>query len=191
MAPNLGATPPPLDGEEVWLSNYHHGYNQRLPRALAEWTRYFNLHGITHQKTTYPDGYKWYQKLDGTRPVYFQKVDSSVPGCVEFPRAEIQAFFPHPINKYFTCSGAWLIALAIVEGFERIELWGFEIRPTKPAYAWERPNMFFWIEEARKHGVDVWIPPELKPLQEGEKVGDPHSYSGPLYGYETKPETEL
>jgi len=189
MAPNLGATPPPLLGEEVWLSNWHYGYNQRLPRALEEWTRYFNLHSRKHQIETYPDGYKWYQKQDGTRPIYFQKVDPTIPGCIAFPGPLLQEHFKtsDKPQRFFTFTGAWLMALAMHEGFERVELWGFELRSTKPAYKWERPCFFYWVKQLQDAGIEVMIPPELDMTRDTE-AGDPNAYVGPLYGYETKPE---
>lgn len=189
MAPNLANTPPPKPGEETWLSNSTRGYFRRLPHSKDTWTRYFNLHSVKHQKLTYPETYAWYQSLDGKRPIYFQKFDPTVPGCVVFPKETIQEHFktgPGP-QKYFTFTGAWLIALAIYEGFDRIEMWGFEVRSTKPAYAWERPCFFYWVDLARKRGIEVFLPPELDQTKD-TNPGDPETYTGPLYGWETKPE---
>lgn len=190
-APNLRNTPPPPDGVEVWCANAVRSYVRRCPQLMDndQWTRWFNLHGKPHMMSKYPDTYHWYRKQ--TKPIYLQRQQPDIPASLAFPRTAVQEFFPAPMNRYFTCSGAWLIALAIMEGFERIELWGYEIRVTKPAYAWERPNVFFWIEEARKRGIEVWLPPEFQPLAAGEKVGDPATYKGPLYGYDTKPEEEV
>lgn len=189
-APNLRNAPPPPDGVEVWCANSNRSYRRRNAHIVQEdrWTRWFNLHGKPHMIKTYPETYNWYKKQ--TKPIIMQRVRPDIPASQAFPREAIQNFFPSPMNAYFTCSGSWLIALAIMEGFERIELWGFEIRPTKPAFAWERPNVFFWIEEAKKRGVDVWLPPELRPLAPDEKIGDPATYNGPLYGYDTKMEID-
>lgn len=196
MAPNLSKTPPPEQGEEVWPSNWHKGYVRRLPRSVAgrgEWTRWFNLHSHRHMTTAYPSGYDWYKSHDGTRPIVLQRPEDSkhpenaakalkeIPGAVGFPKKEIIEFFGH---AYFTCSVCWFIALAIMEGFERIELWGFEVRATKPKYAFERPCIAFWIQEAERRGIEVWTPPEMaRPL--ASEAGDPSTYDGPVYGYET------
>lgn len=192
MAPNLTNTPPPTKGEEVWLSNWHKGYNQRLPRAIhanegrGEWTRYFNLHSKRHMLHKYPMGYAWYAKQDATRPIYLQEKQNDIRASLKFPKEEIQAYFSEDGKpfRYFTCSVCWFIALAMIEKFERIELWGFEVRATKPAYAWERPCIAYWVDKARKAGIDVWLPPELKPFTP-EEIGNPNTYTGPLYGYET------
>lgn len=194
MAPNLGVTPPPLKGEEVWLSNSYHGYNHRLPRALTEWTRFFNFHSRAHMNTTYPAGVEWYKSQDGTRPIYFQCHQLDIPGSTIFPRATIESHFPEamgPGGFYTTCTVCWLIAFAILEGFERIELWGFALSDRKPreAYKFERPCFFYWVKQAQDRGIEVTYQQEIHDLP--FEPGDPHTFNGPIYGYETKPELEL
>lgn len=182
MAPNLSKTPPPEMGEEVWLSNWHRGYLIRLPRALKEWTRYFNLHSKRHQLKTYPKGHEWYQEHAKDGRIVLRDPDPDIKPSEVFPGPEIQAYFGG--TRYFTCSVCWFIALAIMEGFERIELWGFEVRATKPKYAFERPCIAYWILEAERRGIEVWTPPEMvRPT--AKEAGDPTAYDGPLYGYET------
>ena len=188
MAPNLRQTPiPPKDGTEVWLSNWHKGYLQRLPRALTEWTRYFNMHSKRHQLKKYPAGHKWYQDHAHKGRIVLRDPDPDITPSEVFPGPELQAHFSTDNGKpqrYFTCSACWFIALAIYEGFERIELWGFEVRATKPAYSYERPCIAYWIREAEARGITVWTPPEMiRPTP--EETGDPNTYTGPLYGYET------
>mgnify|MGYP001564065775 FL=1 len=78
--------------------------------------------------------------------------------------------------------------------FERIELWGFELRDTKPnsVFAYERPCVAYWIQVARDAGVNVWYQSVLEQLYATGKMipGNPDSYLGPLYGYSTKPEPD-
>ena len=194
MAPNLANTPPPNRGEEVWLSNWHKGYQRRLPRAVegyGEWTRYFNMHSLRHMLATYPTGYQWYKDANYGRPIYLQKVDPDIKSSVAFPKETLQEYFKtsDKPQRYFTCSVCWFIALAIwehenVKPVSRIELWGFEVRATKPKYAFERPCIAYWILEAEKRGIAVWTPPEMK-RPTIDEAGDPNAYDGPLYGYET------
>jgi len=192
MAPNLSEMPPTPAGYEVWPSNSPKGYRLRLPRIIDEneWTAWFNIHSRHHMEITYPRGLEWYKKQDPTKPIYTQKFWPDIPGCVVFPGPEIQEFFATATgpNRYFTCSVAWLVAFAIYKGFERIELWGFRLSDSKPnhAYTWERPCFFYWIQQARDRGIEVWYQPEIEALP--FIVGDPSTYTGTLYGYETKPE---
>lgn len=197
LARNLGATPPPVEGEEVWISNYHKSYYMRLGRLkeTQEWTRWFNLHSTEHMKYKYPAGYEWYSKQ--TKPIYLRHVDPTIPSSVEFPRQQIQDFFGGPQigspGRYFTCSVCWLIALAIVEGFERIELWGFALvdKPHKPhiCYKFERPCFFYWVQEARNRGIEVTYQKAIEKLP--FEPGDPTTWTGPVYGYETNEPFEI
>ena len=193
-APNLALTPPPSPGVEVWIANWHRGYNQRLSRIIDknEWTRYFNLHSRHHMDTTYPSGVEWYKSHDGSRPIYFQRHQPDIPGSTVFPRADIEAFFPEAISRtgkfYTTCSACWLIPFAIFDGFERIELWGFALSDRKPrdAYLFERPCFFYWVKQARSRGIEVTYQAEIEQLP--FEPGDPSTFTGPVYGFETKPE---
>lgn len=195
-ARNVRESPGATPGVEVWLSNSPTTVGMRCPRALEVWTRWFNLHSKEHILGTYPSGYYYYQHKSQGRPIYLQKVQEDLPNSVAFPRKEIQARFATPKgpNRYFTCSVCWLIALAIYEGFERIELWGFELRDTKPgsAFAWERPCVAYWIKQAQDAGVDVFYQEAITKLYEAGKMipGDPDEYDGKLYGYSTKPELD-
>ena len=57
-------------------------------------------------------------------PIYVSKKWKNVPNTVEYPIEEIKAKFPH----YFMDSFSYMFALAIHEGFERIELYGIDFR---------------------------------------------------------------
>lgn len=184
----------PDEDIEVWLSNGTTTVLLRSPKAIHEWTRWFNLHSKKHILSTYPSAYTYYQTKAEGRPIYLQKAQPDIPTSVAFPREAIQAHFATSKGpmRYFTCSVTWLIAFAIMEGFERIELWGFELRDTKPgsAFAWERPCFAYWVQRAREEGIEVWYQKEIEKLYEAGKMipGDPDTYDGLLYGYSTKPE---
>lgn len=193
-AANLSKTPPALDGQEVWLANNPRGYQIRLPRALNEWTRWFNLHSRAWMLHKYPQGWKYYCEEAKGRPIYFQKAQPEVASSLAFPREEIQRYFAigGKPNCYFTASVCWMIALAIYEGFGRIELWGFALSNTKlrtgECYEWERPAFFYWVQQARDRGITVTYQREIEKLPFAP--GDPITYDGPLYGYATKPELD-
>lgn len=177
---------------EVWLSNSTTTTLLRCPRAIHEWTRWFNLHSKQHILGTYPSAWSYYQNKAEKRPIYLLKAQPDVPTSVAFPRERIQSFFATAKgpNRYFTCSVCWLIAFAILEEFKKIELWGFELRDTKPgsAFAWERPCFFYWIQQARNRGIEVLYQDAITKLP--FLPGDPDLYEGLLYGYSTKPEPD-
>ena len=181
---------------EVWLSNSPTTVSLRCPRALNEWTRWFNLHSRQHIVGTYPAGFHYYCTKAEGRPIYFQKAQPEIPSSAAFPYEKIQATFATAVgpNQYFTCTVCWLIAFAILEGFERIELWGFELRDTKPGskFEYERPCFAYWVQVAKERGCDVFYQAAIARLYaEGKMLpGDPLLYEGKLYGYETKSEPD-
>ena len=179
MADNLSATPTVL-GAERWCSNAPRSYRIKWPAALDTYTRWFNMHSKRHMLKAYPTGYAWYAKQ--TKPIYLQEAQPDIPASIEFPKAKVMDYFAingEPMT-YFTCSLTWFMALAIMEGFERIELWGFRLARDHQ-YDFERPCVSYWVEVARSRGIEVYIPP---PIEFGEP-GDPLTYDGPLYGFMT------
>lgn len=168
---------------ETWCCNQRRGYNKWLTRIIeeSEWDRWFNLHSRYHMAVTYPRDVEWYKQQ--TKAIYFQKVYPDIPASLAFPKDRILEAFN---TRYFTCSAAWLTAFAILEQAERIEYWGVEVAKRKPTYSWERPCLFYWVNEARKRGIDIWYPEWLD--WDLDEAGDGSTYSGPLYGFETRPE---
>lgn len=186
---NLEEMPALPRGVEMWAQNDHKKYGRVGARVMDEHTRWFNLHSRTWMTHRYPKSFDWHMRQSGIRPFYTQAKWYDIPGNKLFPRKQIQQAFATRTgpNRYFTCTVAWCIALAIVEGFKRIELYGFTFGD-KPGerYAHQRPCFFYWVNEARARGVVVTYPKEVDALP--VIAGDPDAYDGPLYGYETKPE---
>lgn len=187
MAANVAATP--NIGAERWCCGNPRSYRIKFPEVIKHdnWTRWFNMHTRRHMDLTYPGaddakvptGLAWYRQQ--SKPIYLQEVQPDIPASIKFPRAAIQTHFSLDGTpfRYFTCSVTWLIAFAIMEGFERIELWGFALKRDQQ-YDFERPCFFYWVERARQSGIDVFLPDGI----EISEPGDPTTYIGPLYGYE-------
>ena len=110
-----------------------------------------------------------------------------VPGAVTFLLHEILDWFAseyklnrfqkgHFIFEYFTSTINMMVALALYENFERIELFGFEMS-SKEEYAYQKPATEFWLGIALGRGVEVYLPEGCALLGESEKI----------YGYEKTP----
>ena len=80
--------------------------------------------------------------------------------------------------RYFTSSAPYMIALALHEGYDRIEIYGFEMSSTEE-YAYQKPCMEFWLGIAvGKLGAEnVYVPPGCRLLGETTE----------LYGYDKIP----
>ncbi len=153
---------------ERWCANDPHGYEQiGFKKALGTWTRWFNVHSNAHIRQRHPRFFPWAETQDGGRPIYTLEANPRIPGNRVFPGRELVARFA---DDFFTHQAAWLVACAMAEGFERIELWGYQfgagskasLPSVKHKYAWERPCITHWLARARHAGIEVVTPPEAR-----------------------------
>ena len=100
-------------------------------------------------------------------PVYLQQADPRVPHSVEYPLDEIT----RKHRRFLTSSTAFMIALAILQGFDEIRLIGNDMDRWSE-YSDQRPGVLYWIGVADGLGIKVWLPPDC-PL-----------FNDVLYGYE-------
>jgi hypothetical protein len=184
-APNLKQTPPLLDSEERWACNSPLTYVRRWARGTGDrnpmhsYTRWFNLHSREHMLRKYPDWYKWYGEQPPPKRILLQQKQRDIHVSEAFPREAVLTYAEH---RYFSFSGAWQMAYAAMEGFDRVVLAGFQLNVDNGyKYNFERPCFFYWVNRLRSEGIDVVLPVDLVVSE----AGDPFSYDGPLYGYQT------
>lgn len=85
-------------------------------------------------------------------PVYMQEVHPDIPTSVPFPvEAVLERFGP-----CFTSTVSYLVALAIMEGFDEIGLWGIEAKGQE--YAYQRPALRYLLAEAKRCGMRITLP---------------------------------
>lgn len=184
-APGAMKAPPPSPGQEVWGINNPWAQRRRRPTILREWTHWFNLHTMRHQRSAYLRGVNYLERKDGKRPVYMLEAYENIPGVVKFPGMDMVKHFGH---RYFTSTGAWLVAYAVYVGVAELEIWGFEMHPTGE-HAGQRAGFLYWVQEARKQGINVIVPKGAIGHPDGDGtgdklIGDPREYRSYLYGYE-------
>jgi hypothetical protein len=100
--------------------------------------------------------------------VWMKKHYDEIPLSVEFPIDAILEKF----RRYFTNSVSYLIALAIMEGYTDIGLFGVHMA-TATEYASQRPSCEYFIGYAEARGINIWIPDGADILKAAR-----------LYGYE-------
>lgn len=109
--------------------------------------------------------------------IYMQDIDPRIPMCKKYPFDEVVSKFlsnfkrGDQINKYFTSTPCYSIALALLLGYERIELYGVEME-TNSEYIYQRDGIGLWLGIALGLGVEVVIPEHTT------------MFSSPLYGYD-------
>jgi hypothetical protein len=159
---------------------------------LKRWDRLFQI----HKKFDYsrsnnqndPQHWAWLKSQpgpgqDGFKPVYMQEVDPEVPASVKFPKDEIVARFLPGYRRiakdgeeqieYFGSTVEYMVALALYEDVEEIQIWGVEMA-SNTEYRDQRASGSFWLGIAGQHARIV-LPANCSLLK------------GPRYGYDQVP----
>lgn len=183
MAPtSCSLAPYNESGVKVWGLNEAHAFEW-----MQSWDRWFQLHperDFTRDiddhrafERGYVKGhYDWLQKKHD-KSIYMLYVYPKVPDSIEYPlQAVIDRFFSKARKgdekiKYFTSTFAYMLALALYEGFERIEIFGFEMAGGDE-YVPQKTCAEFWLGIALGMGIEIYLPDKSQLLW------------GPLYGYQ-------
>ncbi len=141
----------------------------RYGGQFENWGRWFDLHTTPQIQARRPEAYRWYQAQ--TKPIYRWEIDPDVPASVAYPVAAVWEAFPESTME-FRCSLSWMLALAILEGFEEIDLFWHTLYDDE--HRRSIPSILYWIGMARGRGIAVTI--------HGDSALVP---DGPRYGLET------
>lgn len=176
MAPSSCALAPFDDLDvEIWCLNEMHafpwckratGWFQIHPRSSFE--RKLAVRGVEGH-------FDWLQEKHGF-PIWMQYQYDDIPDSVEFPLYEINQHFFGKIKrgddpvKYYSSGFCYMMAMALFQNFERIEIYGFEMMG-QDEYAPQRPGAYLWLGIAMGMGVEIYLPPKN------------HLIWGALYGY--------
>lgn len=151
---------------DIWVMN-------EAPQSAwcKRWTASFQMHkpeiytsAHNRNNSTHWD---WLQGKRGT-PVYMQEYDPRVPDCVRYP---IEAAKELAGFDYFTSSFAYALALAVLEGYERIDIYGSDL-VSNTEYSYQADCFRFWVAFTLGRGIDVRM------------MCWPAAFVAPLYGYD-------
>jgi hypothetical protein len=157
---------------EVWV----------LGNRLNNYPRYdviFEIHDVTEENG--PDYPKWLvaksKELIVGRDFPIQADNVTV-----FPFDESEKLFG---SMYLTSSPAMMVCLAILRGYQHMELYGVDLAIEDFEYFWQRPCMEAWIGFARGKGHEV-IVHESSPVfkadyVEGERCGGKPDFAKPPF----------
>ena len=143
---------------EVWgLNQLYMAFNpaHNLPAIAERADRWFQIHHRTSYDANTLRDHSHHDWLSNEVrfPIYMQDKYPGIPMSVRFPKEKIMAEF----GSYFTNSISWEIALAVMEGFKEIHLYGVDMA-THSEYAYERPSVEFFLGWARGRGIKLVIP---------------------------------
>ncbi len=160
----------PWDDERVECWTLNRAHQEPWCKRI---TRHFQIHGIGYLKRCMGhskgdrEHYEWLC-AEHDFPLYTQAKYSEFKSCIPFPIDEARKRF----GNFYTSTMAYMMALAIMEGFERIEIYGFEME-SDTEYRYQRDSAEYFIGFAVGLGIEVYLPPQCSLLK------------GKTYAYET------
>lgn len=147
------------------------GLNQ-LYRHIPRADRWFEIHTNWNEFVVEgTDHQKWL--AEAPIPVYMIERVPGIPNSVRYPIERVMNGHP----DYFTSSVAFVIALAIQEGFKEIGLWGIDLI-VGDEYFYQKPCAEFWIGTAHGKGITVTLPHTTALCKQSHR-----------YGYQVEPES--
>ena len=146
----LSAHTTPVDDPEWEIWGCSPASRIRLKKAH----RWFELHLWDDWLRRQKDYVEFLRNFPG--PVYTAGEIPEIPNAVRYPIAEVEREF----SSYFlTSSCALMMALAIAEKPEVIGLFGMDMAE-KTEYREQRPGAHFFILEALRRGIGIYVPME-------------------------------
>lgn len=145
---------------EIWGLNRVH---------QQEWftrtDRMFQLHPIKYLQKSIGisdgdrDHYEWLCKKHDF-PLYCQKAYKEFPSAIEYPIKKMRAKY----GDFYTSTLAYMMALALDEGYTHYELYGFDME-ADTEYKYQRDSAEYFIGWAEGLGHSVLIPQNCSLLQ--------------------------
>lgn len=159
--------------DEVWGLNQLHVLIS--PELQAHFTRWFQVHPyeeMVQRQRPEHEHLEWLKQAQ--MPVYMEAAHPDIPTSVRYPYEEVTMSLG---GTYLTSAPAFMVALALYEGFDQIRLYGIDMAGGTE-YVEQRPCMEYLLGMAMGKGIQVWLPPGC-PLLKGplyaKTVGVPTS----------------
>jgi hypothetical protein len=163
---------------DIWVFNEAAMANPiDTPHDLAkQWCKRWDVCFQMHKPEIYTsphnrsnaNHWQWLQQAHDDRKIYMQAVDERVPNSVAYPLDQAVELTG---EKYFTSSFAYALALAALQNYAHIEIYGSDL-VSNTEYSYQAECFKFWLAYLRGRGVTV----EMKCWAT--------AFVAPLYGYE-------
>lgn len=129
---------------------------QNREKENRNMTRWFQIHHRHSYDQTINRDHSHHEWLTQQKdfPIYMMKREDDVPVSCEFPKDLILKYFK---RNYFTNSISWMIALAILEEFKKIYVFGVDMAQDTE-YGFERPSVEYFCGYAEGKGIRLVIP---------------------------------
>lgn len=140
------------------------GLNQ-LYRHIPRADRWLEIHhNFLDHVVEGTDHQKWL--AESPIPIYMVDRIPGIPNSVRFP---IERAMKGHLD-YFTSTVAFMVALAIEEGFKEIGLWGIDLI-VGDEYFYQKPCAEFWLGVAHGKGITVTLPHTTALCKQSHRYG--------------------
>ena len=157
------------EGVEIWGLNEAHAFPW-MKRA----DRWFQIHATESwkrhiAKRDVRGHFDWLKANPWDIPIYMQYYHPLVPKSLDYPLHEVVGEVFKNFRrgdekvKYFTSTFAYYAGIAVIEKFERVEIYGFEMADDIE-YVRQKACAEFWIGYLMGRGVEVYTPPQCQIL---------------------------
>jgi hypothetical protein len=159
---------------KIWLLNKSHLNVAESPDKVTveKWVgreadAYFQLHPISYLKKCMGQSegdrihYEWLCQPHKF-PLYCYEKYPEFPSSVQYPLEDMFKRF----GKFFTSTFAFQAALAITQGFEHVEIYGFDMN-NDTEYREQRDSAEYFMGIMQDMGISVYLPPAC-PLLKGK-----------------------
>ena len=164
MAATSCSLAPYDDDVELWGLNESHAFPW-----MKKATRWFQIHNSDSwkryvAKREVRGHFLWLKRNPWNIPIYMQHQQDIIPNSVSYPLHDVvEKVFPlfkrgEDMVKYFTSSFAYMMGIAVLEGFERIEIYGFEMADDIE-FVKQKACAEFWVGYAMGQGIEIYTPP--------------------------------
>lgn len=148
---------------EVWTLNEAYNLLNAKKIPLNRISRWFEIHDPNSPTKNTPEHIQFLKNCPV--PLIMQNEYEEFPSSIAYPRQQVREYFNQnfiiddvgsPYTEYSN-SISWMVALAILEGYEEIWITGVDMAQQQE-YAWQRSSCSFFIGFAAGKGIKVLIP---------------------------------
>jgi len=148
----------PWNNPDISLFGLNEEYSfdwwKQKPESTAGWFQIHKRESFMRPNNTNDPGHADWLRKKHPFPIFMQDKYDDIPSSVKFPLDKIIKQF----GTYWTSTLAYAVAFAYVQGYKRVELYGFEMA-SDSEYWGQRANAAYIIGKARGMGMDVYVPP--------------------------------
>jgi len=159
-------------GHYNWLKQEHYVKDHDIVATEPAWKAMMDHRKVPFWKKWFEkDEYEHFieQKDKRMKPIYMQYWNPNIPNSVSYPILDVSKIVFENFRrgdkkvKYFTSTFAYMAGIAVLEDFDRVEVYGFEFADDIE-YVKQKACSEFWTGYMMGAGIDVYTPPNNQML---------------------------